>query len=84
MIYMFLSNNPSSGDINSSNLFRFICNLPILFLYQVMKSLKHVKECRNEALANGLTDVLSDGQLSGKSDKMCVLHDPWVCSIITM
>ena len=25
MIYMFLSNNPSSGDINSSNLSCFTC-----------------------------------------------------------
>ena len=30
MIYMFLSNNPSSGDINSSN-------LPCFLLYKVGK-----------------------------------------------
>ena len=27
VIYMFLSNNPSSGDINSSNLSCLICNM---------------------------------------------------------
>ena len=37
MIYMFLSNNPSSGDINSSNL---SCLLPVLYditLYTVIR-----------------------------------------------
>ena len=28
MIYMFLSNNPSSGDINSSNLSCFLMDFP--------------------------------------------------------
>ena len=35
MIYMFLSNNPSSGDINSSNLSCYLqrSNLNLLILY---------------------------------------------------
>ena len=32
MIYMFLSNNPSSGDINSSNLPCFVVEYVVSFL----------------------------------------------------
>ena len=39
MIYMFLSNNPSSGDINSSNLSCFYLNFAnmILYLFYVLQ-----------------------------------------------
>ena len=39
MIYMFLSNNPSSGDINSSNLPCFIKNM-IFCMLEVIQVLE--------------------------------------------
>ena len=42
MIYMFLSNNPSSGDINSSNLPCLICNMTSFSIKNVMTFLPHL------------------------------------------
>ena len=40
MIYMFLSNNPSSGDINSSNL---PCLIQTLRVFSQMKDVKDIR-----------------------------------------
>ena len=53
MIYMFLSNNPSSGDINSSNLSCLSCDLLIRYCDSVsLVSFSYSKTCLKLPLKN--------------------------------
>ena len=56
MIYMFLSNNPSSGDINSSNL---SC-LYIVWLFKHYRALLLIPDVYNHKHVKGMMDVLLD------------------------